>query len=415
MAEPPPVINAFDVRPTSISRGQSATMEWNVSGADLVSIDQGIGTVVASGSRSVSPSQSTGYTLTVTKAGATPVTQSIILTVNQPAPAITKFTASPLTLPAAGGTVTLTWTTTDATSISISPLTVVLPTNGTTSVTIQRTTTFTLTAVAGTSSNSTSASATVTVGGTTNTSRPAINAHGIVTVASGSEIVSPLSLISIYGQRFTNNVTQNWNGSNLTTTLAGVSVSVDGRPAYPLYVSPTFLNFEAPDTPNRGSLSVIVSNAAGTSDPVSVQVAALAPEFKGWTQTYVEANRAGPNPIASPGCPYPACPVGPDGVVPYATPAKPGETVSLWALGFGPSNPPIAAGVIGGVPEPLVNSVSVTIGGTPVTIPYGAFLQGVGLYQFNIIVPSLPDGEYDLSATVNGVKTLKTMKFAIRR
>jgi len=249
-----------------------------------------------------------------------------------------------------------------------------------------------------------------------NTSRPLINAHGVVTVAAGAEALAPLALVSIYGQRLTtNNVTQTWNGAALPTTLGGTSVTVDGRPAYLLFVSPTFMNIEVPDTPTRGNVNVVVTTSAGASDPVQVALSTLAPEFKGWTPIYVESNRAGPKPPQSPSCPFNACPIAPVGVLPFSTPAQPGETVSLWALGFGPSTPPILAGVIGGVPAPLTNPVTVTIGGVNALVPYGAFLQGVGLYQMNIIVPTLPDGEYDLTATVGGVKVARTMKFVIKK
>jgi uncharacterized protein (TIGR03437 family) len=147
---------------------------------------------------------------------------------------------------------------------------------------------------------------------------------------------------------------------------------------------------------------------------VMVSMAAMAPEFKGWSSTYVEANRSGPRPSAAPGCPYVACPVAPSGLLPYAAPAQPGESISLWGLGWGPSNPSIAAGTIGAA-APLTNAVTVTVGGVTAVAPYGAFLQGIGLYQINIVVPQLPDGEYDVVATVGGVRTLKTMRLAVKR
>src|SRR4051812_17052611 len=65
-----PTVTQFTAEPTSIQRGQSSTLRWEVSGsASSVSIDQGIGTVQNTGNRRVSPSDSTTYTLTATGPG----------------------------------------------------------------------------------------------------------------------------------------------------------------------------------------------------------------------------------------------------------------------------------------------------------------------------------------------------------
>src|SRR5258708_20162505 len=60
-----PTVAQFTAEPTSIQRGQSSTLRWEVTGAvTSVSINQGIGTVQSTGSSRVSPSDSTPYTLT---------------------------------------------------------------------------------------------------------------------------------------------------------------------------------------------------------------------------------------------------------------------------------------------------------------------------------------------------------------
>ena len=330
----PPSIGSFSANPANIAAGGTSTLSWSVTGADSVTIDQGIGTVVATGTRAVSPTSNTTYTLTASNTAGN-VTSTATVTVGAP------------------------------------------PAN-----------------------------------------RPVIGVGGVVTVAAGAQIMSPLSLVSIYGLNFTTGIPQTWDGATLRSTLAGVSVAIDGKPAFPLFVSPTFMNVQVPDTTTRGMVTVTVTNANGTSDPVSVLMADVAPEFKGWSPNpnQVEANRAGPSPAIAPACQAVACPVGPTAMLPpFSAPAQPGESISLWALGFGPSNPRIPAGAIGAA-APLVNQVQITIGGLEATLPYGGFLQGVGLYQFNVIVPpSLADGEYDVVATVNGVRTLKTMKLTVKR
>ena len=59
-----PTINSFTASSSAITCGELSTLSWNVSDATSVDIDQGIGSVPSSGSRDVSPTQYTSYTLT---------------------------------------------------------------------------------------------------------------------------------------------------------------------------------------------------------------------------------------------------------------------------------------------------------------------------------------------------------------
>src|ERR1051326_3300035 len=91
-APPPPpaapTVVSFSAEPTTIQRGQSSTLRWEVSGqVTSVSIDQSIGTVQNTGSRLVFPSETTQYTLTAAGPGgnATP-NASVTLTAPRPPP-----------------------------------------------------------------------------------------------------------------------------------------------------------------------------------------------------------------------------------------------------------------------------------------------------------------------------------------
>jgi hypothetical protein len=75
-----PVIASFTATPASINAGQSSTLQWSVQNADSVSINASIGTVPASGTRSVSPTATTTYTLTATNKVGT-VTRTATVTV----------------------------------------------------------------------------------------------------------------------------------------------------------------------------------------------------------------------------------------------------------------------------------------------------------------------------------------------
>ncbi len=83
---PAPVVAQFSAEPTSIQRGQSSTLRWQVNGnATSVSIDQTIGTVQNTGNRRVFPSESTTYTLTATGPGGN-TTASATVSVTSPPP-----------------------------------------------------------------------------------------------------------------------------------------------------------------------------------------------------------------------------------------------------------------------------------------------------------------------------------------
>jgi uncharacterized protein (TIGR03437 family) len=86
------------------------------------------------------------------------------------------------------------------------------------------------------------------------------------------------------------------------------------------------------------------------------------------------------------------------------TPAKPGETILLYGTGFGPTTPPLPTAQLVTTAEPLANAVAISIGGVAVTAAFSG-LVGPGLYQFNVTVPSLPNGDAAVLATIGGVAT----------
>src|SRR5258708_287931 len=157
-----PTIVSFAANPGSINSGGSSTLSWESSGATSISISPGgFTSTTASGSTSVMPTATTTYTLTATN-GAGSTTATVTVTVTTAAkPTISSFTANP-TSTNSGGSSTLSWATSGATSIGISPggftSTAAF---GATSVTPTATTTYTLTAT--NSAGSTTATATVTV------------------------------------------------------------------------------------------------------------------------------------------------------------------------------------------------------------------------------------------------------------
>jgi hypothetical protein len=117
-----PAIVRYTASPTHINQGQSSLLSWTTTGASTVTIDNGIGTVSANGSKSVTPAATTTYTLTATGAdGKTAVTAAVTVTVGGGAvPTVLSFTASP-TVISSGGQSSLCWNVSNANTITIQP------------------------------------------------------------------------------------------------------------------------------------------------------------------------------------------------------------------------------------------------------------------------------------------------------
>ena len=105
---------------------------------------------------------------------------------------------------------------------------------------------------------------------------PSIAPNGIVPVYSSSNTIQPGSLFSIYGRNLA--VAAVSRNGDFATTLGGTSVTVNNRPAYPWFVSPSQLNLQAPDDDTTGPVSVVVTTPAGTAAS-TVTLAQFAPSF----------------------------------------------------------------------------------------------------------------------------------------
>ena len=141
--KPAPSITAFNLSPSNILQGQTATLQWETQYATDVKIDP-IGSVPAKGSMPVNPTSSTTYTLTATGEGT--VHQSIPLTVSaQPKPTISRFDVGSDQIQQ-GQKVKIFWSTQHASDVSITPEVGPVDPEGAIEVKPSKTTTYTLTA-----------------------------------------------------------------------------------------------------------------------------------------------------------------------------------------------------------------------------------------------------------------------------
>jgi hypothetical protein len=117
----PPEIEVFSATPGEVDPGASAALSWRVSAATSIAIEGGETPIDVGegfeGEATVSPAQTTTWTLTATGPGGE-VTGEAVLTVRNPG--ITSFSADPPSAPA-GGEITLTWATEFATSLALDP------------------------------------------------------------------------------------------------------------------------------------------------------------------------------------------------------------------------------------------------------------------------------------------------------
>lgn len=142
----PPKCDFLTASPETLPYGGgSVNLSWGTTKATSVSIS-GIGSVSADGSTSVNVNSDRTFTLTATNADGSD-TCTAHVEVEEPSMASCDlFTISPSNLPYGGGNVTLTWETTNATSVSINNGVGSVAADGSTVTSVSGTTTFTLTA-----------------------------------------------------------------------------------------------------------------------------------------------------------------------------------------------------------------------------------------------------------------------------
>ncbi|HXP87708.1 MAG TPA: IPT/TIG domain-containing protein [Bryobacteraceae bacterium] len=205
-----------------------------------------------------------------------------------------------------------------------------------------------------------------------------------------------------------------FNGVNAPTSLDGISVSINGKPAYVWYLSPTQLNVQAPEDSATGNVAITVANCKATSSPFTL------------TRLTRAAGFLAPANYNAGGKPYMVATFASDGayVLNASTgaafglnsrPAKPGDLIIAYGIGFGDVTPLILPGVIVEQNNALVNPVTISFGSTNATLSYSGLAGSfVGLYEFYITVPPvLADGDYQVNVSQNGTPVPQTMYLTV--
>jgi uncharacterized protein (TIGR03437 family) len=196
--------------------------------------------------------------------------------------------------------------------------------------------------------------------------------------------------MEIYGTNLANVVTQTWGsadfkGNLAPTALAGTTVTIGGLPAYVWLVSPGQINAQVPSGVASGPQPVVVTTVGGSSAASTITVnpvepGLLAPAvFKLPAGQYVAA-------LFSDGVTFVLPPVA--GV--RTARVKPGDTIVLYGVGFGPVTPDSPAGQLVTQANRLQSTFQASFAGSPATVTYSGLTAGfTGLYQFNVVVPNV--------------------------
>jgi uncharacterized protein (TIGR03437 family) len=234
------------------------------------------------------------------------------------------------------------------------------------------------------------------------TASPTISQGGVVSAGGLQVALRSGSWATVYGTNLAGS-TRNWqasdfNGSNFPTSLDDVSLSIGGKSAFIRSIAPGQVNFQVPDGIVSGPVAVTVTNAAGTTAAAMADIESYAPAFFIGTiansRNYAAATESDPQGVVYIG------PAGSAGV----RPAMPGDVLTLWGTGFGPTQLPVPSGAIFNGAAAMTDPVEILIDNMSV-VPLFAGITGAGLYQFNVVMPDLQPGDHVIKATVAGAST----------
>jgi len=231
------------------------------------------------------------------------------------------------------------------------------------------------------------------------------------------------SLVSLFGNDFQvagssrTFGTGDFVAGNFPKQLGCIAVEIGGQRAPVYYVQSDQINAQVPTLTQTGSVNVVVVANPGQvnelrSDVGTVDLQNYAPQFftyDGKTVAALFANTG--TPVADPA------------VFNVGRPAKPGDILSLFGTGFGPTNPVYQAGEVFSrtTLAPIRDPVRITVGGTTLAAADVLFSGAApgsisGLYQFNIRLPdATPDGNVPISISIGGATSVTGVFVPVKR
>jgi uncharacterized protein (TIGR03437 family) len=234
---------------------------------------------------------------------------------------------------------------------------------------------------------------------------------GVADAFTGQPGLASSTWISLYGENLAE-TTRTWDaairGSQLPQSLDNLSVTVNGRPATLHFISPRQVNILPPLDDATGTVDVVLRNDDGTSWPFPVRKSQFLPAFyapfgdsRGLAVTAValDGTLLGDRELDSR----------------VRRPARPGELILVFGTGFGPTIPPVPADQLFPGAPLVATRPRITIGGKEASFLGPGNLVAPGLYQFNLTVPDLPDGDHAIVAEVGSVQSAAAVFLPVRR
>src|ERR1043166_4655258 len=235
-----------------------------------------------------------------------------------------------------------------------------------------------------------------------------LNANGAASAAGGGA-PTPGSLFTVYGANLAAGDLTVAQSFPLPTSLGGISLTVNGQRVPLTAVTPWQINAQLPQTTAPGMAEFQVRDAAGVAlAPVSEPVVSFLPMYFSFPFVrdhffYSQAAtlHAGTGIVAD-----------------MDHPAAATETLEIYGVGLGVTNPMVDAGVAS-PSSPLARSVKspmVQIAGRDATVTFAGLVPGLaGVYQVNVSVPAgVPPGIQTLTWWMPGGPVVNSASVAVR-
>jgi uncharacterized protein (TIGR03437 family) len=251
--------------------------------------------------------------------------------------------------------------------------------------------------------------------------QPTISQGGIVNIATFlADSIPQGGIAAIFGDQFsaTGSFYTNTTAPPLARQLGNVQVLVNGAAAPLYYVSRQQINFQMPYDIQAGqstTVQVVSNNVSGNIR--SVQITSAAPRILVWPSNVAQGSYGIiVNSDGSVSLPTTA------GVQAFQSrPSKPLETITIYCIGLGQTNPGAISGAPAtAVPLEQVSGISVSVGSLPAVSTITPVFAGltptaVGLYQVNVTLPNnVPiGGSVPISLNANNVTASNIANIAI--
>jgi uncharacterized protein (TIGR03437 family) len=236
------------------------------------------------------------------------------------------------------------------------------------------------------------------------TPKPSISSErGVLNAASRQAVIAQNSWITIAGTNLST-ITRTWTtdeiaSGKLPASLDNVSVTVNGKPAYVQYISPTQINALTPADDALGPVEVRVTSNGQSSDATTVTMQSFAPALFTLDGKHV-ATAPGNNTMLDKSAQFFAADNSPAAL-------KPGDTIVLYGTGFGATDPAATAGQVPDSGVNLAAPVNVMIGDLSATVSFAGLVSGLPqIYELDVQIPDgLADGEYSVVVEIGGVSS----------